>query len=135
MNQPADLLARFPNISRPAQWPRTVQLGVIAFEVALYVVVLLWTCTPDYKVLFSDLTDRDGGAVVTALTQMNIPYQFSDDGTSILMPGNKVYECNNPKLDGAGPLSWPGDIRETSQEISGLIHSEPPGGSWPGTGR
>ncbi|HLR12083.1 MAG TPA: flagellar basal-body MS-ring/collar protein FliF [Burkholderiaceae bacterium] len=92
MNQPADLLARFPNISRPAQWPRTVQLGVVAFVVALFVVVLLWTRTPDYKVLFSDLTDRDGGAVVTALTQMNIPYQFSDDGMSILIPGNKVYE-------------------------------------------
>src|SRR5699024_6284446 len=92
MNQPADLLARFPNISRPAQWPRTVQLGVVAFVVALFVVVLLWTRSPDYKVLFSDLTDRDGGAVVTALTQMNIPYQFSDDGMSILIPGNKVYE-------------------------------------------
>lgn len=92
MNQPADILARFPHLSKPAQWPRTVQLGIAAFVVALFVVIVLWSRTADYKVLFSDLADRDGGAVVTALTQMNIPYQFSDDGAAILIPGDKVYE-------------------------------------------
>src|SRR5690554_447285 len=92
MSQPSALLARFPALSKPALWPRTVQLGVAAATIAVLAVILLWVRTPEYKVLFSNLADRDGGAIVTALTQMNVPYTFSDNGGAILIPGDKVYE-------------------------------------------
>lgn len=92
MSQPAALLARFPVLSKPAQWPRTVQMGVAAAAIAVLAVVLMWSRTPDYKVLFSNLADRDGGAIVTALTQMNVPYTFAENGNAILIPADKVYE-------------------------------------------
>lgn len=92
MNQPAAFLARYPFLARPASWPRTVQLGVAAAIIAVLAVALMWTRTSDYKVLFSNLADRDGGAIVTALTQMNVPYTFAENGNAILIPADKVYE-------------------------------------------
>src|SRR5471032_2478325 len=72
-----------------------------AAAVAVIVVMTLWAKQPTYRVLFSNLNDKDGGAVVTQLTQMNIPYQFSDNGGAILIPADKVYETRL-KLASAG---------------------------------
>ena len=72
-----------------------------AAAVAIVVVMMLWAKQPTYKVLFSNLNDKDGGAVVTQLTQMNIPYQFSDNGGAVLIPADKVYETRL-KLAAAG---------------------------------
>lgn len=92
MSQSAALLTRFPTLSKPALWPRTVQLGAAAAAIAILAVMLLWLRAPDYKVLFSNLADRDGGAIVTALTQMNVPYTFAENGNAILIPSDQVYE-------------------------------------------
>src|SRR5471032_2737522 len=72
-----------------------------AAAVAVIVVMTLWAKQPTYKVLFSNLNDKDGGAVVTQLTQMNIPYQFSDNGGAVLIHADKVYETRL-KLAAAG---------------------------------
>lgn len=92
MSQSAELLARFPALSKVSSWPKPLQMGVAAAAIAIVVVLLLWSRAPDYRVLFSSLEDRDGGAIVTALTQMNVPYEFSDNGTAILVPADRVYE-------------------------------------------
>src|SRR5690606_40006049 len=91
MSQPGALLARLPTLSKPAEWPRTVQLGVAAAVLAVIAVILLWARSPEYKVLYSNLADRDGGAVVTALTQMNVPYRFAESGNAILIPAEHVH--------------------------------------------
>ncbi|ETC16357.1 hypothetical protein CFSAN004345_00955, partial [Salmonella enterica subsp. enterica serovar Typhimurium var. 5- str. CFSAN004345] len=46
--------------------------------VAIVVAMVLWAKTPDYRTLFSNLSDQDGGAIVAQLTQMNIPYRFAN---------------------------------------------------------
>lgn len=43
--------------------------------VAVMVALILWAKAPDYRTLFSNLSDQDGGAIVSQLTQMNIPYR------------------------------------------------------------
>lgn len=91
MSQQAGLLARFPALSRFGQLPKPVLMGIAAAVVALLVVAVLWSRGPEYRVLFSNLEDRDGGAIVTSLTQMNIPYKFSDNGGAILIPADKVH--------------------------------------------
>ncbi|HKN04412.1 MAG TPA: flagellar basal-body MS-ring/collar protein FliF [Buttiauxella sp.] len=63
-----------------------------AAAIAILVAMVLWAKTPDYKVLYSNLADQDGGAIVTQLTQMNVPYRFSDNGSAILVPAEKVYD-------------------------------------------
>lgn len=47
---------------------------------------------PDYRTLFSNLSDQDGGAIVSQLTQMNIPYRFSEASGAIEVPADKVHE-------------------------------------------
>jgi flagellar M-ring protein FliF len=63
-----------------------------AAALAIVIVLTLWAKAPTYKVLFSNLNDKDGGAIVTQLSQMNIPYQFSENGSAILIPAEKVYD-------------------------------------------
>ena len=63
-----------------------------ALSIALLVAGWLWSQTPDYKVLFTGIADKDGGAVVTALAQMNVPYKMSDSGGAILVPAPLVHE-------------------------------------------
>jgi len=67
-------------------------LAALAAVVALVAVVLLWARTPEYRVLYSNLSDRDGGEVLAALGSMNIPYQLADGGTAILVPAPQVYD-------------------------------------------
>jgi flagellar M-ring protein FliF len=63
-----------------------------AAAIAIVVVLALWAKSPDYRVLYSNINDRDGGEIVAQLTQMNIPYRFSDQGTALLVPAESVYE-------------------------------------------
>lgn len=93
MSQSAALLARFPALGKLSALPKPLQLGLAAAAVAIVAVLLLWTRAPDYKVLFSNLEDRDGGAIVAALTQMNVPYQLAATGNAILVPADKVHEA------------------------------------------
>ena len=52
----------------------------------------MWSQVPDYKVLFSNISDRDGGAIIASLQQMNVPHKFADGGGAILVPANQVHD-------------------------------------------
>jgi flagellar M-ring protein FliF len=76
--------------------PVQQKLGLIlgfAAVIAICAGAWLWSQTPDYRVLFSNLTDRDGGAIVSALTQLNVPYKFAEGGGAILVPADRVHEA------------------------------------------
>lgn len=66
--------------------------AAIAAVIAAMVVVLMWSQQPEYKVLFSNFTDKDGGEIVATLEQMNVPYKFSEGGSSILVPAAQVHQ-------------------------------------------
>ncbi|WP_025598276.1 flagellar basal-body MS-ring/collar protein FliF [Burkholderia sp. WSM2230] len=72
--------------------PRAPLIFAVALLVAVVAGLFLWSRAPDYKVLYSNLSDRDGGAIITALQQANIPYKFSDAGGAILVPAEQVHE-------------------------------------------
>jgi flagellar M-ring protein FliF len=44
-------------------------------------------------VLYSNLSDRDGGAIIASLQQMNIPYKFAEGGGALMVAANKVPEA------------------------------------------
>ncbi len=48
--------------------------------------------TPEWRVLYANLADKDGGAIVAQLSQMNIPYKYTDGGGAILVPADKVHD-------------------------------------------
>ena len=66
-------------------------LGVVLLLAAIVAAVLL-NRQPDYKVLFSNLSDKDGGAIVAQLSQMNVPYKHGDGGGSIMVPTDRVHD-------------------------------------------
>ncbi len=72
---------------------------VIAVAVALGAGAWMWGSTPDYRVLHANLNERDGGAVIAALQQMNLPYKFVD-GT-LMVPAAQVHEARM-RLAGQG---------------------------------
>ena len=61
--------------------------------VAVAAALLLWNRAPDYGVLYSNLSDRDGGAIIASLQQMNIPYKFAEGGGALLVAASKVPEA------------------------------------------
>jgi flagellar M-ring protein FliF len=78
--------------------PSAAQLGSklmllagVAAVVAVMVVFWLWSQQPDYRILFSNYSDKDGGAIVAALEKMNVPYKFSESGSAILVPADQVH--------------------------------------------
>lgn len=89
----ASLLAKFPVLERVRALPKPVLLGAAAALVAVIVAVAMWSTEPKYKVLFSNLDDRDGGAIVTALGTMNVPYRYNENGTALLVPADRVYDA------------------------------------------
>lgn len=64
-----------------------------ATAVALIAGAWLWGQTPDYRVLFANVSDRDGGEIVAGLAQMNVPYKFADGGGAIMVPADKVHDA------------------------------------------
>ena len=69
----------------------------IFFMVALAAIVtvvigtMLWSRQPDWKVLFSNLNEKDGGAIVAILEQQNVPHKFNESG-SLLVSSDRVHE-------------------------------------------
>lgn len=64
----------------------------LAAIVALLVGTYLWSKQPDYKVLFTNISEKDGGAIIAALDQANVPYRYSEGGTAILVPSANVHD-------------------------------------------
>ncbi|MBK4786135.1 MAG: flagellar basal body M-ring protein FliF [Pantoea sp. Pent] len=72
--------------------PRIPLIVAAAAAIAVVLARVLWAKAPDYRVLYNNLSDEDGGAIVTQLTQMNIPYQFAENGGALMVPADKVHE-------------------------------------------
>ena len=90
-----------------ARWqalPGRFQIGAVLGVAGLMAVLVLMFSSArdaDYRVLFPNLSDKDGGAVIERLTQLNVPYRFSEGGSTIMVPAGKVHELRM-KLASAG---------------------------------
>ena len=84
----------------PAKSKFNLGIGA-AVLVAVVLGLIVWSHEGDYKVLYANLSDKDGGAIIAQLSQMNIPYRHSDGGAAILVPAAKVHDARL-KLASAG---------------------------------
>lgn len=67
-------------------------MAAIALAIALIVGAWLWTREPPYGILFSNLSDQDGGQIVAALQQQNVPYKHTEGGGAIMVPSAMVHD-------------------------------------------
>lgn len=92
MNSPAAANAA------PPQWLNKLKqsglvpllIGGAAF-IGLVFALVMWASAPEYRVLYSNLSEADGGRIVTELDARQIPYQLNSAGT-ILVPSDQVHK-------------------------------------------
>jgi flagellar M-ring protein FliF len=66
-------------------------LGIAALA-GVVLAMTLWSSKGDFKVLYANLSDKDGGAVIAQLSQMNVPYRISEGGAAIMVPAAQVHD-------------------------------------------
>jgi flagellar M-ring protein FliF len=66
-------------------------LGIVLF-VAIGVVGLVMGRQAEWRVLYANLADKDGGAIIAQLSQMNVPYKHAEGGNAILVPADRVHD-------------------------------------------
>ncbi|MBI3375610.1 MAG: flagellar M-ring protein FliF [Betaproteobacteria bacterium] len=76
----------------PAQ-NRVALMMIVAALLAVLAAAWLWSRNPDYRILYANVQERDGGAIVSALGRMNVPYRFNEGGNAILVPAESVHEA------------------------------------------
>lgn len=73
--------------------PKIILLISASAAISIIIALIFWAKSPDYRVLYSNISDQDGGAIVAQLTQMNVPYRFQESGGAIMVPEDKVHEA------------------------------------------
>ncbi|MDR2324863.1 MAG: flagellar M-ring protein FliF [Acidovorax sp.] len=86
---PAQWQQRFNGMDRGQRlrWGAVAALVVAGLAAAFF-----YSRQPDYRVLFSNLSDKDGGAIVAQLTGMNVPYKYTEGGGAIMIPADRVHD-------------------------------------------
>lgn len=85
-NALAEGLARMDNAQK-------IKLGLGALALlAIALAFFFMGRQPEWRVLYANLGDKDGGAIVAQLSQMNVPYKHSDGGGAIMVPADKVHD-------------------------------------------
>jgi flagellar M-ring protein FliF len=84
----------------PAKTKLYFVIGLAAL-VATVMAITNWGSQGDYRVLYANLSDKDGGAIIAQLSQMNVPYRYAEGGSAILVPASKVHDARL-KLASAG---------------------------------
>ena len=90
INTPLNLMSA---VERIRANPRFLFLVLAAAVLSVVIALFFWARSPDYRVLYSNISDEDGGAIVAQLAQMNVPYRFQEHGGAIMVPAERVYEA------------------------------------------
>ncbi|SCC03804.1 flagellar M-ring protein FliF [Gilliamella bombicola] len=91
-NKGESIFSKLPFANQLKQNTKMALLIAGVIMIAMISFIYLWAKDESYSVLFSNLSDKDGGEIISQLDKMNIPYQFSASGSAILIPQDKVYD-------------------------------------------
>jgi flagellar M-ring protein FliF len=69
----------------------TLGVGLLAVLVVLLAIFFMGR-QAEWRVLYANLSDKDGGAVLAQLSTLNIPYKHAEGGSAILVPADKVHD-------------------------------------------
>ncbi|NQZ14717.1 MAG: flagellar M-ring protein FliF [Alphaproteobacteria bacterium] len=64
--------------------------GILLALITFLIFISMRVSSPDYSLLYGDLSSGDITAIATQLDQAQVPYQISEDNTSILVAENNV---------------------------------------------
>jgi flagellar M-ring protein FliF len=78
--------------SRLSTVQKGVLIGSILAAVVGFATLLLWSNEPEYRPLFTNLTQDDAAAIVDKLKEERLPYRLMAGGSSIAVPAEQVHE-------------------------------------------
>jgi flagellar M-ring protein FliF len=74
------------------QSQRVLIAGLAAALVLTFVLMIYWLNQPDMRVLYSNLFPEDASRVVEMLKKDNINYKLTNNGSTIMVPADQVYD-------------------------------------------
>jgi flagellar M-ring protein FliF len=77
-----------------SEWPvrkKATAFAVTVASIAMIVLTFSWVQRGEYHVLYSNLSESDGGQIAQKLKEMKVPYRVEAGG--ILVPEDKVYDA------------------------------------------
>ncbi len=90
--------------------------GLSVAVIVTFFFLIFWLNRPDYKILYSKLYAEDAATVVDMLQKEKVPYQLEDNGSTIMVPADKVYDLRL-KIAGEGNLHGQGLGFEIFDEV------------------
>ena len=72
----------------PGRAKASAAIGLVALAAVVYALATN-VSQGEFRVLYGNLSDKDGGAVVAQLSQMNVPYRVAQGGGAILVPAGQ----------------------------------------------
>ncbi|MEI9477697.1 MAG: flagellar basal-body MS-ring/collar protein FliF [Deltaproteobacteria bacterium] len=85
-----DALNQF--LTSPAKGRNLSIAAILLLSVIGFGSLIFWNSRPDYQVLFSNLSQEDAGEMVNKLKERKVPFQLTNNGTTLLIPREQVYE-------------------------------------------
>jgi len=85
-----DALNQF--MTSPARGRNLSIVAVLLLSIIGFGYLIFWNAQPEYQVLFSNLSQEDAGDMVNKLKERKIPYQLTNNGTTVLVPREQVYD-------------------------------------------
>ncbi len=71
---------------------RIAFVSLIAGTIIGFVFLMTWTEKPNFRYLYSNLEMEDASAIIEKLKEQKIEYQIASNGSSILVPEEKMHE-------------------------------------------
>ena len=82
---------------------RVAVMGGLVLVSSAAIGLSIWASRPDFKVLYSNLSAEDASVVIKSLQADKVMYQLTDNGKTILVPKEVVYD-ERIKIAGEGGL-------------------------------
>lgn len=95
---------------------RILIAGLTVSVVLAFVLMIYWMNKPDYKVLMTNLYPEDASRVVSMLQGAKEDYKLTDNGKTIMVPADRVYELRL-QVAGEGNLHGQGIGFEIFDEV------------------
>ncbi|CAL4318703.1 flagellar basal-body MS-ring/collar protein FliF [Buchnera aphidicola] len=67
-----------------------VLIILLVLAVITTISISIWRKSPDYQILYNNLSNEDGKKIIDQLNQMKIPYKFSEDSGELLIAKNNI---------------------------------------------
>lgn len=94
-----------PNTLKGLGRARLAAMGAVGLAlIAFFTALVLRASSPDMALLFGDITVEDSAQIVAKLEAMDVPFRLEGDGTSILVPRDRVLRLRMALAEAGLPM-------------------------------